>query len=81
MERAGFEDYRVVLTGTHAEYTSVEMLDAYEAYLDGGGRLMYLSGNGMFSVTQLDPDTETSIEIRRAGLAMWVWPNAPGEAT
>ena len=74
------EDYRVVLTGTHAEYTSVEMLDGYEAYLDGGGRLMYLSGNGMYSVTQLDPDTETSIEIRRAGLAMWVWPNAPGES-
>lgn len=77
---ARLEDYQVVLTGTHAEYTSVEMLDAYEAYLNGGGRLMYLSGNGMFWVTQLDPDTQTSIEIRRRSGNVWTWPSAPGEA-
>lgn len=73
-------DYKVVLTGTHAEYCSGEMIDGYQAYLNEGGRLMYLSGNGMFWVTQLDPDTGTSVEIRRRSAPVWTWPAAPGEA-
>jgi N,N-dimethylformamidase len=73
-------DYRVVLTGTHAEYCSGEMIDAYEGFMRSGGRLMYLSGNGMWWVTQVDPDTGTSIEMRRYGTPMWVWPVPPGEA-
>ncbi|NIL90821.1 N,N-dimethylformamidase beta subunit [Rhodococcus fascians] len=78
--KARFEPYRVVLTGTHAEYTSGAMIDAYKGYLDGGGRLMYLSGNGMFWVTEPDAGTGTGIEIRRRGCAEWTWPVAPGEA-
>jgi len=73
--------YRVVLTGTHAEYTSASMLDAYQAYLERGGRLLYLSGNGMFWVTELDPDTQAGVEIRRrANTPLWTWPVPPGEA-
>ncbi|MCV7059454.1 N,N-dimethylformamidase beta subunit domain protein [Mycolicibacterium vaccae] len=74
------EPYNVVLTGTHAEYWSAEMLDATQQYLRGGGRLMSLSGNGMYWVTQLDPETGTSIEIRRRGPATRMWEPEPGEA-
>ena len=47
--------YRVVITGSHPEYWSAAMLDALEAYLADGGRLMYLGGNGFYWVTAWDP--------------------------
>lgn len=72
--------YSAVLTGTHAEYTSGAMLDTYQGYLNQGGRLLYLSGNGMFWVTEPDAATASGIEIRRRSAPTWTWPAAPGEA-
>ena len=70
--------YRVVVTGTHPEYWSRPMLDALDRYLDNGGRLMYLGGNGFYWVTGVDPERPHVIEIRR-----WrgteTWEAAPGE--
>ena len=43
---ACLEPYNVVINATHAEYYSERMMNATEDYLAGGGRLMYLSGNG-----------------------------------
>ncbi len=40
--------YRAVLTGSHPEYLSPAMMAAFEGYLAGGGRLMYLGGNGFY---------------------------------
>jgi N,N-dimethylformamidase len=70
--------YPCVMTGTHPEYPSEQMLDAYEAYVAGGGRLMYMGGNGMYWVTGYDPDDPQVIEIRRWG-ATQAWCAAPGE--
>ncbi|WP_406395586.1 LamG domain-containing protein [Streptomyces sp. NBC_00882] len=77
---ARLRDYQVVLTGTHAEYWSGEMIDASQQYLNEGGRLMNLSGNGMYWVTQLDPETGTGVEIRRRGPSQRTWDSEPGEA-
>ena len=47
----GFElmkDYRVIMTGTHPEYHSTAMWDAMKAWIDRGGRLMYMGGNGWY---------------------------------
>jgi N,N-dimethylformamidase len=72
-------DYRTILTGTHAEYWTLEMLDALEAYQQQGGRLVYLSGNGLYWVTALDPESQTVCEVRRAnGTRSWV--TQPGES-
>ena len=71
------ELYNVVLTGTHPEYTSVQMLDALEAYLTGGGRLMYMGGNGFYWITSLDP-TGRFVEVRREH-GTEHWQGAPGE--
>ena len=57
--------YQVVLTGSHPEYWTAPMLDALEAYLAGGGRLMYLGGNGFYWVTGVDPERPHVIEVRR----------------
>ena len=57
--------YKVVLTGTHPEYYSGDMLDALEGYLEKGGRLMYLGGNGFYWITSFDPQRPHIIEMRR----------------
>ena len=64
--------YRAVLTGTHPEYWTTRMLDARDAWLDRGGRLIYLGGNGFYWVTAVAEDELGVIEIRRyAGTGTW----------
>jgi N,N-dimethylformamidase len=70
--------YRVVLTGTHPEYTSAAMLDGLEAYLRGGGRLMYLGGNGFYWVISFDPEQPHVLEVRKQG-GTRAWQAMPGE--
>ena len=70
--------YRVVLTGTHPEYWTGPMLDALAAYLAGGGRLMYLGGNGFYWVTSFHPERPHVLEVRRWG-GTEAWAAAPGE--
>jgi N,N-dimethylformamidase len=70
--------YKVVLSGAHPEYWSEEMLDAVEAYLERGGRFMYLGGNGLYWVTSFLPGRPHAIEVRRAE-GVRSWQAAPGE--
>jgi N,N-dimethylformamidase len=71
--------YRVVLTGSHPEYWTWPMLEALEAYLGAGGRLMYLGGNGFYWVTAIDPGRPHVIEVRRGRRGTGTWRGAPGE--
>jgi N,N-dimethylformamidase len=57
--------YRVVVTGSHPEYWTAKMLDARDRWLDSGGRLMYLGGNGFYWVTGVAEDACDVIEVRR----------------
>jgi N,N-dimethylformamidase len=66
--QAALDPYAVVLTGGHPEYWTAAMLDAAHEYCDGGGRLLYLGGNGFFWVTGVDPERPHVMEVRR-GLA------------
>ncbi|MFN9974436.1 MAG: N,N-dimethylformamidase beta subunit family domain-containing protein, partial [Phycisphaerae bacterium] len=43
------------------------MLDGLEAYLRGGGRLMYLGGNGFYWRTAFHPALSGVVEVRRKG--------------
>jgi len=72
-------DYRVLVTGSHPEYWSAAMLDGLEAWLDDGGRLMYLGGNGFYWVTSVFPDRPHVIEVRRGHAGTGVWRSEPGE--
>ena len=71
--------YRVVLTGTHPEYTSSAMWDALKAYTEGGGRLMYLGGNGFYWRIAFHPTLPGVMEVRRAESGSRAWRPAPGE--
>lgn len=71
--------YAVVLTGTHPEYHTAGTLDALGAYTAGGGRLMYLGGNGFYwRIANSDalPDT---IEVRRTEGGIRAWSAETGE--
>lgn len=72
------EKYRVIVTGSHPEYWSAQMLDSMQAYLNGGGRLMYLGGNGFYWVTAVNPEDRHVFEVRRwGGTGSWI--ARPGE--
>jgi N,N-dimethylformamidase len=77
--RSALEPYHVVLTGSHPEYTSTEMLDGLDAYLAGGGRLMYLGGNGFYWVTTAFAGDPWAIEVRRGQAGSRVWESPAGE--
>lgn len=54
------------------------MLSALDSYLNKGGRLMYLGGNGFYWVTSVDPERPHVIEIRRWG-GTQAWAAPPGQ--
>ena len=70
--------YKVIITGSHPEYWSGPMLDALETYLQNGGRLMYLGGNGFYWVTSFAPGRPHVVEVRRWG-GTRSWQAKPGE--
>ncbi|GAA2591636.1 large subunit of N,N-dimethylformamidase [Dactylosporangium fulvum] len=72
-------DYSVVITGSHPEYFSGQMLDAFENYRDTGGNLMYLGGNGLYQVTAVHSVDPLVIEIRRGNAGVRIWESPPGE--
>jgi N,N-dimethylformamidase len=73
------EPYRVILTGTHPEYHSLRMSDAMLAWLDRGGRLMYLGANGWYWRIAWHQSLPGVIEVRRAEDGIRTWAAEPGE--
>jgi N,N-dimethylformamidase len=71
--------YRCVLTGSHPEYYTEAMHTGIQQYLTGGGRLMYLGGNGFYWVTSVDPEHPHVIELRRGISGTRAWESLPGE--
>ncbi len=67
------------MTGSHPEYHTEAMLDALETYRDGGGRFMYLGGNGFYWKIALNKAKTGQIEIRRAEGGIRAWAAEPGE--
>ncbi|MDX2155456.1 MAG: DUF6605 domain-containing protein [Hyphomicrobiaceae bacterium] len=71
--------YPVVMTGSHPEYHTPAMLDALEAYRDGGGRFMYLGGNGFYWKVARHKELPAAIEIRRGEGGIRAWAAEAGE--
>jgi N,N-dimethylformamidase len=76
---AALSPYRAVITGHHPEYTSTAMWDGLWQYLNGGGRLLYLGGNGWYWRTAVDAEADL-IEVRRAEDGTRPHMAAPGES-
>jgi len=81
LDREGYEalaPYRCVITGNHPEYYSRAMLDGMEAWLERGGRLIYMGGNGFYWRSSVSRDG-ACIEVRRAEDGTRPWIAEPGE--
>ncbi len=76
---AALEPYNVIINGAHPEYYTEKMLDATERYLDGGGRLMYIGGNGYYWVTSFRDDELWCMEVRKLESGSRAWQARPGE--
>ncbi len=72
-------DYRVILTGTHPEYHSTPMWDAMKAWIDRGGRLMYLGANGWYWRIAFHQTLPGVFELRRSEDGIRTWESEPGE--
>lgn len=58
---------KCVMLGSHPEYVTEAMLDALDAYVEGGGRLMYLGDNGLYWVTRSESAADHGgAEVRNA---------------
>ncbi|WP_127144491.1 N,N-dimethylformamidase beta subunit family domain-containing protein [Pelagibacterium montanilacus] len=73
------EDYEVILTGTHPEYHSTVMWDAMKDWIDRGGRLMYMGGNGWYWRVAFNDAWPGAMELRRAEDGIRPWVSEPGE--
>jgi N,N-dimethylformamidase len=71
--------YKVVVTGSHPEYWTNKALTALEDYALGGGRILYLGGNGFYWVTSIDPDRPWIVEVRRGNSGVRSWDAPAGE--
>jgi N,N-dimethylformamidase len=71
--------YACVLTGQHPEYHSDQTWDAIKGFIDGGGRFMYMGGNGFYWKVAVHPDGPWALEVRRAEGGIRVWAAEPGE--
>ncbi len=67
------------MTGSHPEYYTLEMLDAHEAHLRQGGRLMYMGGNGFYWRVTFPEAHPDMIELRRAEDGTRAWAESPGQ--
>ncbi len=72
--------YRTVIALQHPEYHSENMLAGIESYLAGGGRLMYLGGNGFYWRAEPFADAPYALELRRAEGGIRVWASETGES-
>lgn len=75
---AAFKGYRAAITGSHPEYTSTRMLDAYQGFIAGGGRVAYLGGNGFYWRIAYSTALPGAIECRRAESGIRGWEPGTG---
>lgn len=76
---AALAPYAGLAIASHPEYWTGPMQAALRGWLDAGGNLVHLGGNGFMWVTGFDGER---VEVRRGRtLAARTWDGAPGEIT
>ncbi|WP_043339714.1 N,N-dimethylformamidase beta subunit family domain-containing protein [Belnapia moabensis] len=77
---AALAPYSVVLTGQHPEYHSDRTLHGIADYIGGGGRFVYLGGNGFYWKVVPHGEGPWALEVRRAEGGIRLWAAEPGES-
>jgi len=73
------DQYATVITGSHPEYNSIRMWEAFDHYQQSGGRHMYLGGNGFYWRIAYHSELPGVIENRRGHAGVRTWEGEPGE--
>lgn len=73
------QPYNCVITGTHPEYVSERMLDAQEDFVEQGGRLIYMGGNGYYWCVGFYEEEPWCMEVRKLDSGMRAWAAKAGE--
>lgn len=62
----GFDNfqYKCLVLSTHPEYWTTEMYDNLKAFLDAGGSVVYLGGNGIYENGEYEDSSQTSMAFR-----------------
>jgi N,N-dimethylformamidase len=71
--------YQALLTGSHPEYVSEQILDALTAFNRQGGHLAYLGGNGFYCAVSTYAGAPHVMELRRGHASGMHWKSATGE--
>jgi N,N-dimethylformamidase len=71
--------YDLVITCSHPEYHTPGSLNALQDYVDGGGRFLYLGGNGFYWKVAVSDAWPDAMEIRRGEGGIRAWAAEPGE--
>ena len=71
--------YKVVMTGSHPEYSSEKYMDALESYQMQGGRCFYLGSDGFYWISEYHPDNPNITEVRKGEAGTRAWTSNPGE--
>lgn len=64
---SALDGVRVLVLSAHPEYWTSAMLDALDRFVEDGGSVVYLGGNGLYWVTSLHPTKPHLMEVRRWG--------------
>ena len=56
-------EYQVLVLSTHPEYWTINMYEKLKKWVDHGGRLLYLGGNGINCSVELDGDSMTVFDM------------------
>jgi N,N-dimethylformamidase len=73
------QNYKVVMTGTHPEYSTEKHIEAFMAYQHSGGRFMYMGGDGFYWCTSIHPENENIVEVRKGEAGNRAYTTDPGE--
>lgn len=71
--------YRVMMTPTHPEYYSFNMMNAIMQYQNAGGRHVSMGGNGYYWRCGFHPAAPAALEVRRGMAGTRTWESQPGE--
>lgn len=71
--------YRAMMTPTHAEYYSFNMMNGIMEYQNAGGRHVSMGGNAFYWRCGFHPAAPAALEVRRGMAGTRTWESDPGE--
>lgn len=71
--------YVAICTPTHEEYSTLNMMNAFMAYQNGGGRHLCLGANSFYWRCAFHPQAPQVLEVRRGMAGTRTWESQSGE--